>query len=158
MKQRGKLTNISLTSLTSNSPIHSPLNSPNLSALSSPRNKNSYKAIPDNEGWAYLETSLMILNTICKSYGSLFSIYIDDELIELIYKSIEHENRFAREIGFNTIKNIILCADDVLITLSDKIVNYLCKGLEDNWSQVRFASSKATKQFLKCCKENNKLN
>ncbi len=38
--------------------------------------------------------------------------------------------------------------------MGNKLINYLLKGLSDNWSQVRFAASTSAKIFLQKGKGN----
>ena len=73
-------------------------------------------------------------------------VYIDDELMELIFRCLRHSNRFVRETGFQTCATLVdAAADDVFEKFGVVFAENLADGLADNWSQVRLAASTATR-------------
>ena len=49
------------------------------------------------------------LKCIIVSLGAKFYGYLDDELLQLIFISLEHTNRFVRETGYNVCESIVTC-------------------------------------------------
>ena len=110
----------------------------------------------DTAGWGNLETNMKALENIIKVVASDFDSCIDEVLLDVIFSSLEHTNRFVRETGFQ------VCAALVSIHPKDeelskrgqiwahgkKFCRYLRQGLADNWSQVRMSASCATRAFL----------
>ena len=111
----------------------------------------------DTAGWRNLESSVKCLQAMINGCAEHFSPFIDQNLLDLIFDSLRHQNRFVRETGYQTIATIIeVCAkipDQEINPMRNRKYNYhvasqLAKGLADNWSQVRMAASVATRQFL----------
>lgn len=101
------------------------------------------------EGWKCLETSFRALNNIMKGSGDEFRQYLDDEILALVYKSLKHPNRFIREICqfmLGTVCEIL--NEDELFEKHVELSGRLGFGLSDNWSQVRYAASVATRKFV----------
>ena len=101
------------------------------------------------EGWKCLETSFRALNNIMKGTGEGFRRYLNDEILALIYKSLKHPNRFIREICqfmLGTVCDIL--HEDELFEKHVDLSGRLGFGLSDNWSQVRYAASVATRKFV----------
>ena len=98
---------------------------------------------PDTEGWGSLETSLKAL-TMCFSYISNFEII--SLAFPILDQLVRHSNRFAREhvqfLLHEVVRNCPLPFDDI-------IIGYLADGLEDNWSQVRYATGSAVRCLVR---------
>eukprot|EP00163_Fabomonas_tropica_P005317 TRINITY_DN14826_c0_g2_i1.p1 TRINITY_DN14826_c0_g2~~TRINITY_DN14826_c0_g2_i1.p1 ORF type:complete len:711 (-),score=131.78 TRINITY_DN14826_c0_g2_i1:100-2232(-) len=109
----------------------------------------SAKNIPSNEGWKSLETSMRALERIMSALGNDFAPHVTDELLNLIASSLSHINRFVREIGYFTCAGLFGVTDPAAKEkISSCFAPKLADGLADNWSQVRYAASVATKSFL----------
>lgn len=96
------------------------------------------------------------LQCIIQNIGPAFDECIDDELLSLVFVSLEHTNRFVRETGY-----MVCCA---LVSIhpqgeetgqrghiwleGKRFADALEKGLADNWSQVRMAACCAARAFL----------
>ena len=71
--------------------------------------------------------------------GSRFEPFITPDLLQLIFTSLGHANRFVRESGFKVIASIVKCPGLSEATTSAHwpvISENLARGLADNWSQV----------------------
>lgn len=119
---------------------------------------------PSTEGWRCLETSLKTLQKMAegqamrrrrqnqaetKEEAEWDRTLADEETLSLLAKAMLHENRFVREASHRVVA--ALCdgsrPEDVY-ALGDAFAPFLARGLGDNWSQVRFAASAATRAFL----------
>ncbi len=77
-------------------------------------------------------------------------------ILEVIEKSIAHLNRFVREISYFVINAILETSVGIESTeylprfnaFAEKLVPLIAKGLSDNWSQVRYASSLCARAFF----------
>lgn len=103
------------------------------------------------EGWKCLETSYRALQQAMDGVGAPFGVYLDASLRGLIYRGLLHPNRFVREVCHFIISS--MCSNSVLSPqqlheLTPELTSKLGLGLSDNWSQVRFAASVATRSFL----------
>lgn len=121
----------------------------------------------ESAGWRNLETSVKCIQSMINgcTKGS-FQKFVDDELLDLIFTTLSHENRFVRETGYQTCASIIqACSShdeqqqpdeptnqdgniNPIRKFALKFADQLAIGLADNWSQVRMASCTATRQFL----------
>lgn len=75
--------------------------------------------------------------------GHDFEPFITVDLLQLIFKTLEHTNRFVREIGYNVISSIVKCPNVSEATVNTHwatIAENLAGGLADNWSQVHNAT------------------
>lgn len=105
------------------------------------------------EGWKCLETSFRALENIIKGCGESFRPCLNDEILELIYSSMKHPNRFVREICQFIVGTLCeILSEDELFARHVDIVSKLGFGLSDNWSQVRYAASVATRSFVMAMK------
>ena len=71
--------------------------------------------------------------------GSRFEPFITPDLLQLIFTSLGHANRFVRESGFKVIASIVKCpglSEATTNTHWPIISENLARGLADNWSQV----------------------
>ena len=110
----------------------------------------------DTAGWGHLETNMKALEVIITNTGSQFDDCIDAELLDLVFNSLKHTNRFVRETGY-----MVCCALVSIHPLNEgtqtkgrvwsegnRFADALELGLSDNWSQVRMAACCATRAFL----------
>jgi hypothetical protein len=108
----------------------------------------------DTEGWKCLETSFKALQCLIEGTGEAIAAHLGAGERALIYRALQHPNRFVRETGFLTMGSLcgILRGANLLPQL-DEMALWLGKGMGDNWSQVRFAASVATRAFLEGMEE-----
>ncbi|MCL4127138.1 UNVERIFIED_CONTAM: hypothetical protein GTU68_045495, partial [Idotea baltica] len=111
----------------------------------------------DTAGWRNLETSMKCLESMIKGCGDKFIPFIDQELLELLFTTLVHTNRFVRETGFTVCAALVSCGvtegedpiqGNPMIVYGDQLAKRLAQGLADNWSQVRLAASEASRKFL----------
>ncbi|XP_061173141.1 uncharacterized protein LOC133182346 [Saccostrea echinata] len=129
---------------------------------SSPARKSSVDAeqiFHDTAGWKSLETWMKCLQCVVDNCGHLFNNCVDQELLDLIFQALEHTNRFVRETGYYVCASLVsigvkgketltLEEENAVYRHGEQFAKYMAKGLADNWSQVRLASSVATRKFL----------
>eukprot|EP00963_Diacronema_lutheri_P014078 scaffold2858_cov659-Pavlova_lutheri.AAC.49 len=119
---------------------------------------------PSTEGWRCLETSLRTLQSMAegramrrhhrieagpKEEVEEDRILADEETLALLAKAMLHENRFVREAAHRVVA--ALCegsSEEDVYALGHAFASFLARGLGDNWSQVRYAASTATRAFL----------
>ncbi|UYV78378.1 hypothetical protein LAZ67_16001125, partial [Cordylochernes scorpioides] len=91
--------------------------------------------------------------------GAKFAPWVSQQLLDVIFRALGHTNRFVRETGFYVLGSLVACGlDEAGAITSDspfhaeklgiQVSQALAKGLGDNWSQVRLASSEVTRKFL----------
>ncbi|XP_066947983.1 uncharacterized protein [Macrobrachium rosenbergii] len=111
----------------------------------------------DTAGWRNLETNMKCLEHMIYGSGPKFLPYIDQDLLDLIFTTLSHTNRFVRETGFNVCAALVSCGSsepaelletNPVFTFGEQLSQNLAKGLADNWSQVRLAASVASRKFL----------
>ena len=71
--------------------------------------------------------------------GSKFEPFITTDLLQVIFTSLGHTNRFVRESGFRVISSIVKCpglSETTTNTHWPVVAENLARGLADNWSQV----------------------
>lgn len=115
----------------------------------------------DTAGWKSLETWMKCLESVVNACGHHFNQFVDQELLDLIWLALSHTNRFVRETGFYVCAALVsigvtddgketlkLIEENSVYRYGREISEHLAKGLSDNWSQVRLASSVATRKFL----------
>ncbi|XP_071081412.1 uncharacterized protein [Haliotis cracherodii] len=125
------------------------------------RRRNSAEQIfHDTAGWKSLETWMKCLQAAIEGCGPSFNSFVDQELLDLIFAALVHTNRFVRETGYYVCSSLVdsgpketkedegQVEDNAIYRHGDQFSEYLGKGLADNWSQVRLASSVATRKFL----------
>ena len=109
----------------------------------------------DSEGWKSLETSMRNLQNLIEAIGTHLYSFDLDVILVVIEKSIAHLNRFVREISYFVINAILETSVGIEKTeylsrfnaFAEKLVPLISKGLGDNWSQVRYASSLCSRSF-----------
>lgn len=111
----------------------------------------------DTAGWRNLETNMKCLEHMINGSGLRFLPFIDQDLLDLIFTTLTHTNRFVRETGFNVCGALVSCGSsepaelletNPMFTFGEQLTHHLGQGLADNWSQVRLAASVATRKFL----------
>jgi len=128
--------------------------------LSTQDSINDKLLIHETVGWKALETSMRGLESLIRGLSDSFSVEEVDivswnhrYLILLVTeRSLLHENRYVREVGYDLCAALVsaICVQNKGYRSSDvdAISCAVCRGLEDNWSQVRFAASVATRNLL----------
>ena len=103
----------------------------------------------ESEGWGSLETSMKCLSSMLRglSYSDENKSYfvLEKSLFELLQTCSTHSNRFVREYA------LLALADCVVLLKKDELEELfplLKIGLCDNWSQVKFAASTATRACI----------
>ena len=110
----------------------------------------------ETAGWRNLETSVKCLQCIVEGCTVDFASRVtqDPEILNLIFVTTEHTNRFVRETGYYTLASIIQSCtgsgDDagIYLKFGQSLTKRLAQGMADNWSQVRLASTTAARHFL----------
>ena len=100
------------------------------------------------------------LQNLIEAIGTHLYAFDLSVILEVIEKSIEHLNRFVREISYFVIHAILETSVGVETTehlskfnlFAEKLVPLISFGLSDNWSQVRFASSLCSRSFYQVIK------
>ena len=73
------------------------------------------------------------LQSIIEGCGTTFNVYIDQELLDLIFCSLNHTNRFVRETGYYVCGALVSCntaASGLNVTLFS-VHQRICKTFED---------------------------
>ncbi|XP_023321414.1 uncharacterized protein LOC111696105 isoform X2 [Eurytemora carolleeae] len=140
--------------------------------------RDAAQVFHDTAGWKNLETSMKCLQHMVEGCGKGFESEFSAELFNLLITCLDHTNRFVRETGYyvcatlvsacsgqNTEDNPLITQDAMnvdeiaaealdedlyspILIFGNKLSIHLAKGLSDNWSQVRLASTTATRVFL----------
>ncbi|VDP21733.1 unnamed protein product [Echinostoma caproni] len=106
--------------------------------------RSSLSIFHDTAGWKHLETWMKCLQEMVVNLKPEDFIQIErSELLDLIFKAVQHVNRFVRETGYDVLATIILgngCHNDPNTNQSRyvDVSKQLVVGLSDNWSQVSF--------------------
>ncbi|KAJ8045682.1 putative serine/threonine-protein phosphatase PP2A regulatory subunit [Holothuria leucospilota] len=119
------------------------------------------KIFHDTAGWKNLETWMRCLQAVVEGCCGEFLPFINQELIDLISRTLTHTNRFVRETGYYVCAALVNCGRDeagktealpsegnTILQFGQQFAQHLANGLADNWSQVRLAASVATRNFL----------
>ena len=109
----------------------------------------------DSAGWKCLETSMKSLKSVIEGCQDSFLQYLNQELLNLIFETLKHTNRFVRETGYyvcsalvrHGVRSSSQCREHVG-DFGRQLADHLKIGLADNWSQVRLAASVATREFF----------
>jgi len=95
----------------------------------------------ETEGWGSLETSMRCVSGLMKGIGPSFQL--DTELLTLLEECSLHSNRYVREYAYFAISSAASISSS-----QDWFLPILSRGLRDNWSQVRYASSVAVRMLI----------
>ncbi|CAH8455877.1 unnamed protein product [Schistosoma margrebowiei] len=115
---------------------------------------SSLSIFHDTAGWKNLETWMKCLQEMVSNLPSKDFIKVDRTIIlELIFKAVQHVNRFVRETGYDVLSTMIsrhLCYTEPEAKEATyvNVATQLAKGLSDNWSQVRMAASRAVRTLF----------
>lgn len=123
--------------------------------------KSGRSLLHETEGWRGLETTLLALAALVKASGSVAANPSEDQqtfedILSCVDRARPHPNRFVREAGLKLLDACVLSAACVSTRNVDFCVSKVTKaclpslkeGLQDNWSQVRFVASVATRSIL----------
>ena len=102
---------------------------------------------PDAEGWGSLETSLKGLRGLCSHYSAV-PVQLREAIYDIILEGVKHTNRFAREQAVLLLSELIGLPQCSSYRL-DEVLGWIVLGLDDNWSQVRYASLIATRSMVR---------
>ena len=117
--------------------------------------KDAKDIFHDTAGWKCLETSMKGLKSVIEGCQEFFLQFLNQELLDLIFETLKHTNRFVRETGYYVcsalvrygVRSSAQCTDRVK-DFGYQLAAHLKDGLSDNWSQVRMAASVATREFF----------
>ena len=88
---------------------------------------------------AYALLLFRALHYAIEGCGPKFEPFITTDLLQVIFRTLGHANRFVRETGFKVIGSMIKSPDVSEATIEShwpKVAQSLARGLADNWSQV----------------------
>eukprot|EP00050_Salpingoeca_kvevrii_P013114 m.26834 g.26834 ORF g.26834 m.26834 type:complete len:692 (-) comp4672_c0_seq1:180-2255(-) len=111
----------------------------------------------ESAGWKTLESGCKALLEVVKATTNDFAPYLTHHLLDLLFESLKHTNRFVRETSYlvcaelTTVLQYNQAAVQEGISGDDfckRMAPQLAVGLADNWSQVRMAAGVAARQFL----------
>ncbi len=121
------------------------------------RKLNDISMVHETEGWKGLETALLALKGVVEGCGRVVlaqAAVVDDvtsldKILSFVVRAKEHQNRFVREAGLRLLTSLLAAASQQLIVeIGERTVEPLSAGLQDNWSQVRYAASECTRSLL----------
>lgn len=139
--------------------------------------KSASAMLHETEGWRSLETMLLATGRLTEGCGEAVMLSAGDgnamivipelqQILEYIRRASAHPNRFVREAGLKLLTAVAGAAATlrvkhkkqtaVLPEVSQFSVATIRDGLQDNWSQVRFAASVAARTVLKGLSENER--
>jgi len=122
--------------------------------------KDAKDIFHDTAGWKSLETSMKGLQSIIEGCGEHFLQFVNMDLLDLIFDTLSHTNRFVRETGYYLCASLarygVSSKDGSKNDVAGKLAQHLYVGLADNWSQVRLAASVATRQFFEGFEDKDK--
>nr|CUU98152.1 hypothetical transcript [Hymenolepis microstoma] len=118
--------------------------------------KSSLTLFHDTAGWKNLETWMKSLHYCVEGLGSeRFKTCCDPDIITIVFKAVNHTNRFVRETGYDVMGTIIQnqgcggsgVGEDGQENVSDyiRVAQQLRIGLGDSWSRVRMAALRTTR-------------
>ncbi|KAA8491425.1 hypothetical protein FVE85_2440 [Porphyridium purpureum] len=132
--------------------------------------KSGTQLLHDTEGWRNLETSLSAVRCIFEACGAQIFMMASSEspasgdnvharLLPLVLRAREHTNRFVRETALFVLTALVVGAsecdqakkdaqDTSLLALAERVAESIARGLDDNWSQVRFAGCVCAREFM----------
>lgn len=124
------------------------------------------RMVHETEGWRGLETTLLAVADLLKGCGADLLAPCADSgdyapvpgvtlLVSYMLRAKDHPNRFVREAGLRLLTEVVRAASattpssSLLVeTLAESVLVVVMEGLQDNWSQVRFAASVAVRAVL----------
>ena len=123
--------------------------------LSDDRRESGTEAVlgyPDAEGWGTLETSVKAVRVVLSALTSLRTDLVVP-LHDCLEKLLNHTNRFAREQAQYCLSEFIRLTPDLDLEDGARslFIGWIAGGLQDNWSQVRYAALTATRVLVRSC-------
>ena len=125
--------------------------------------KDAKDIFHDTAGWKCLETSMKGLKCVIEGCQEYFLQFLTQELLDLIFETLQHTNRFVRETGYYVCSALVRYGVRSSANCTDKVKDFgyqlathLRDGLSDNWSQVRMAASVATREFFQDISEGDR--
>lgn len=105
----------------------------------------------DTEGWKSLDTSINCLKSLIETVGDNIFNFDIAEILVIIVKSVQHLNRFVREIAFQMI-NVLFEASkdkncDKTSSIYETTIPLISVSLTDSWPQVRLSASICARTF-----------
>jgi len=120
--------------------------------------KKTTDLVHESEGWRNLDTTLAACVHLMNACGERVMVDANTErLISFTLRARDHPNRFMRETSLKLLTSLIdssFKSDELSLTigkteeLAPKVSESIAKGLEDNWSQVRYAASVCVRHLL----------
>ena len=78
-----------------------------------------------------------MLQQIIEGCGEAFQPHVTQELQDVTFRALLHQNRFVRETCYHTLAALCaLCTREQLLQFADTAAEHLQDGLNENWSQV----------------------
>lgn len=115
----------------------------------------------ETAGWKSLETSMKGLQSIIEGCGKDFLNFMNLDVLNLIFETLKHDNRFVRETGYYLCASLAhygVCSNPSSNKeMADMLASNLRIGLADNWSQVRLAASVANRLFFQNFNHEDKI-
>lgn len=125
--------------------------------------KDAKDIFHDTAGWKCLETSMKGLKCVIEGCQENFMQFLNQELLDLIFETLKHTNRFVRETGYYVCSALVRYGVRSSAQSTDRVKDFghqlaihLKDGLSDNWSQVRMAASVATREFFQDVSEEDR--
>lgn len=134
---------------------------------STPKTPSTPHRLDDVSGWKALETSLCAWKYIIEGNGEMFLLesdsnsvkgdwpfqYLNAPLFDLLtIQSVFHVNRHVRVVGLDIVSVLCTVATSECLcraqTFTQRLSACIVRGLQDNWSQVRYAASISVRAFL----------
>lgn len=140
------------------------METPPQSPESTPRTPSTPYRLDDVSGWKALESSLCALKYVIKGSRAVFLqkkpdgetfVYLTPSLLELMTtKSCFHINRHVRVVGLDIVTAIADVSPPGFLDshhsyITDRLCKCIMRGMQDNWSQVRYAASITVRAFLR---------
>ena len=102
------------------------------------------------EGYKSLETAVKSLHAIVSGCGPNFRPLCTPQFLDVVFRCLNHSNRFVRENGFYLCAAICDMAEnkELAEVIGPMMAPKLTAGLLDEWNQVVRAASMAVRSFM----------
>ena len=116
--------------------------------------RSSLSIFHDTAGWKHLETWMKCLQQMVVNLQPEDFVQVDrSQIFDLVFKAVDHVNRFVRETGYEVLATLILghgCYKNPDSSQANyvSVARQLVKGLSDNWSQVTYRVKQCILFFL----------
>jgi hypothetical protein len=132
------------------------------SQAGTPRTPSTPHRLDDVSGWKALESSLSAFKYILRGARESFLTakedgsfqYLTPEIFEIVStKAVFHINRHVRLVGLDILTALCEVApvgflDQHRTQITAVVLKCIVRGMQDNWSQVRYAACITTRAFL----------